>query len=597
MKAKPKAAARSGGTGGPERGFTGIGVTPGIAVGPCRVRESGAIRVPEYRIPAKAVEFERVRFDKATAVSRRQVRKLKTKAAALPGAAAEEIGLLLDAYVQMLTDSRLVRGVDRRIAEERVNAEAAVEAEISEIAKSFADMGDTYLAGRIQDIRDVGFRLVRNLSKAPFQGLAELPEGTVIVAEDLSPAETALLDPRRVAGFAAVLGGAESHTAIMARSLGLPAVLGVAGLLAGVRSGETVIVDGSEGRVIVDPAPATLDAYAARQKELRRERQVLARFRNLPAVTRDGTEITLQANLELPRELEGALEADAQGIGLLRTEFMFMNRADLPGEDEQYSRLAELVDGMAGRPVTMRTLDVGGDKLATALTDRRGDSVNPALGLRAIRLSLEQPALLDAQLAAMLRAGAHGPVRILLPMISNVSEVRQVREAVKRTARRLTRRRVPIADPLPPLGVMIEVPGAALAADALARNCDFFSIGTNDLTMYTLAIDRGDERVAHLYTPLHPAVLRLIQFATEPALRPRLPVSLCGEIAGDPRYTALLLGLGIRDLSMTAAALPRVKRRVRNLDMAAAGERARLIMDQSDFGRITALLDDFNALA
>jgi phosphotransferase system enzyme I (PtsI) len=576
---------------GGEKIFDGLGVSPGIAIGPAHVSESGTVDVPEYAIAKGKVAAERKRLAAAVELSRKQVKKLKAKAA------VEEVGYLLDAYLQMLSNSRLVRGADRRIAEDRVNAEAAVQAEISELARGFAAMDDSYLAGRIRDVRDVGDRLVRNLTRKPYRAFSRLPEGAVIVADELSPADTALMDPAHVAGLATMLGGVEGHTAIMARALGLPAVLGVAGLVGAVEAGDTVIVDGTGGRVVANPTAATLTTYTARRAEIDRQRQHLSGLRKLAAVTRDGVEILLQANIELPVELRPAIKAGAQGVGLLRTEFIYMNRVSLPSEDEQYEVLADLVAGMDGRPVTVRTLDVGGDKLAYSLDHHLSDSVNPALGLRAIRLSLKERPLLEAQLAAMLRAGAHGPLRILLPMISNAGEIRQVREALHKVARRLTRRRVPIADPLPPLGIMIEVPAAALAADALARGCDFFAIGTNDLTMYTLAIDRGDEQVAHLYNPLHPAVLRLIQFSTEAALRAGVPVCLCGEMAGDPRYTALLLGLGIRDLSMSANALPLVKQRIRGLDLTAATQRARLIMDQTDSGHITALLDDFNALA
>ncbi|MGH6929235.1 MAG: phosphoenolpyruvate--protein phosphotransferase, partial [Dongiaceae bacterium] len=386
------------------------------------------------------------------------------------------------------------------------------------------------------------------------------------------------------------------HTAIMARSLGLPAVLGLADLVGAVRNGDAVIVDGSKGRVIARPKPSTLEEYERRRGEFARAERQLAGLRRLPAVTRDGTAVSLLANLELPRETEAALAGGAEGVGLLRTEFLFMNRPDLPDEEEQYQALRTIIKGMDGRPITVRTLDVGGDKLAGALDVQPGGA-NPALGLRAIRLSLKMTELLEAQLAAILRAGAHGPVRILLPMVSAMAEVRQVREILAGVVRRLKRRGTKFADPPPPLGVMIEIPGAALAADALAQVADFFAIGTNDLTMYTLAIDRGDEQVAHLYNPLHPAVLRLIQFTTEAALRARIPISVCGEIAGDPRYAALLLGLGIRELSMAVTALPRVKQRIRGLDVLTATRFARQIMDQSDSGRIAVLLDDFNALA
>jgi phosphotransferase system enzyme I (PtsI) len=394
-----------------------------------------------------------------------------------------------------------------------------------------------------------------------------------------------------------VFGGPESHAAIMARALGLPAVIGVPDLVARARNGAIVILDGGEGIVILDPTPATLEAYRRRQEDFTSERRNLGRLRRLAAVTRDGVEIRLDANLELPVELDQALANGAMGLGLVRTEFMFLNRDDLPDEDEQYELYRGLVRGMGGRPVTLRTLDVGGDKLPETLAAAAFDAINPALGLRGIRLSLKERRLFDTQLAAMLRAAREGPIRILLPMISNAGEIRRTREAIEQVSRRLRRRGVAFAEVMPPLGVMIEVPGAALAADALANDADFFAIGTNDLIQYTLAIDRSDEQVAHLYNPLHPGLLRLIEFAVEAAARRRIPVGICGEMAGEPRYAALLLGLGLRELSMSPGSLPRVKHRIRNLDMIAATRRAEAIMDQSDSGRIAAMLDDFNAMA
>ena len=593
MAAKPVAKGQGAG----EQYFDGIGVAAGIAVGPAHVIEPGAFEVPKHAIEADAVEAERERFADAVAHAGKQIEKLRVKAQTLPGSAAEELGYLLDAHALMLTDSRLVRGVDQRIAKDAINAESAVAEELTQITQAFAEMEDEYLSARVQDVRDVGGRLLRALMKVPFQAFSDLAEGTVIIAEELTPADTALMNPDRVAGFATVLGGPQGHTAIMARSLGLPAVIGIASLIHKVRQGDMVVVDGIAGRVVVNPTAATLAQYQARQAELQRRQRQLSRLKELPAVTRDNVEIALHANLELPGEVEGALNAGAEGIGLLRTEFMYMNREQAPSEDEQYEALRTIVEAMGGRAVTLRTLDAGSDKIAFSLADHITASANPALGLRAIRLSLKVRPLLEAQLAAMLRAGAHGPVRILLPMIGSTAEVRKVREALDKVVRRLRRRRVKIADPLPPLGAMIEVPAAALAADSLARVCDFFSIGTNDLTMYTLAIDRGDDQVASLYDPLHPAVLRVMQFATEAALRARIPVNVCGELAGDPRYSALLLGLGIRELSMSAVGLPLVKQRIRRLSLDEATRRVRTMMEQSDSGVIAALLDDFNAVA
>lgn len=579
---------------GDPRVLRGLGVSPGIAIGTVHLVEAGTPQVPEYRVPLEEVSAELKRFHQAVEKARRQLAKLKTKAAILPESAAVDVATLLEAHQAMLTGSRLIRGVERRIGQERQNAEAAVQHEISALVQSFAAMDDSYLAARIDDIREAGHRLIRNLQQTPYQAFSRLPDGAIILAEELSPADTALLDPSRIGGFATVLGGAEGHTAIMARALGLPAVLGAGGLLQGVQNGDTIILDGRAGRVLINPPPDVLTEYRARQALWRAEREGLKALRGVPAITSDGQKISLQANLELPRELDGALDVDAAGVGLLRTEFLYMNRDDLPGEEEQYEILRDMVERMAGRPVTARTLDIGGEKLAGPLRQHFTGPANPALGLRAIRLGLKEPKLLEAQLAAMIRAAAHGPLRILVPMISSPHEMAHVRDMMGIVARRLLRRGVRVADPLPPLGAMIEIPGAALSADALAQVCDFFAIGTNDLIQYTLAIDRGDEQVAHLYDPLHPAVLRLVQFTVEAANRARIPVSVCGEMAGDPRFAPLLLGLGVRDLSMAPANLPLVKRAIRALDLGQATALAQEIMGQLDSGRIAGLLDGFN---
>jgi phosphoenolpyruvate-protein phosphotransferase (PTS system enzyme I) len=580
-----------------EQIYSGLGVSPGIGIGDVHERESGAIDIPEYKISAKDIEKECERLHAAVTGARRQIGRLRAKAKALPGMAAGEMEFLLDAYIQMLRDSRLIRGAESRITNEQINAESAVQEELAEISDAFHKMDDAYLAARLDDIREVAARLIRNLVKEPRRSTAKVPKGSIIIAEELTPADAAQLNPSRIFGFATALGGAQGHTAIMARALGLPAVLGAPELLKGAKNGDKIIIDGERGRIIVNPRPATLAAYERRQQEIVQEEKQLNRIRNQPSITRDGTTIALQANMELPIQLTPIGQVGATGIGLLRSEFMFMNRPDLPGEEEQFEVLHAIVKGMDGQPVTIRTLDIGGDKIATSLVDRFGDSVSSALGLRGIRLSLAHTEVFESQIKAILRASVAGPVRILLPMVSTTSEVRKAREIVTRIAKNLKRRKITMADDLPPIGVMIEVPGAALSADALAQASDFFAIGSNDLTMYTLAIDRTDEQVANLYNPLHPAVLRLIQFSAEAALRARIPVSICGEMAGDPHYTALLLGLGFRELSMTASAIPRVKKRIRDLDLLAAEARARVIMDQVDAGRITMLLEDFNALA
>ena len=580
-----------------EQLFIGLGVSPGIGIGSVHERETGAVDVPEYSIAAKDANKELDRLHAAVTGARRQIGRLRAKARALPGMAADEMEFLLDAYIQMLKDSRLIRGAESRITQDHINAEAAVQNELTEISIAFSNMNDAYLAARLDDIHEVASRLIRNLLKTPKRSTVRVPKGSVIVAEEMTPADTAQLDPGRIVGFATALGGAEGHTAIMARALGLPAVLGAPELLKGARNGDDIIIDGDNGRIVINPKPATLAAYERRHQENEQENKRLNAIRNQPSITRDGTPIGLQANMELPVQMKLVGQAGASGIGLLRSEFMFMNRPDIPSEDEQFEELSAVVRGMDGQPVTIRTLDIGGEKIAASLLDKFGDSVSSSLGLRGIRLSLAHVEVFETQIRAILRAGAVGPVRILLPMVSTTGEIRKAREIINRMAKNLKRRKVAIAKEMPPVGVMIEVPGAALSADALAQAADFFAIGSNDLTMYTLAIDRSDEQVASLYNPLHPAVLRLIQFSAEAGLRARIPVSICGEMAGDPRYTALLLGLGFRELSMTASSIPRVKQRIRDLDLLAAESRARVIMDQVDAGRITMLLEDFNALA
>ena len=577
--------------------YKGLNISGGIAIGPAQVRETGGIEVLEYSITKSNIKAERKRLSHAVNLARRQVRRLQRRAHSMKGAAAEELGFLLDAYQLMLKGSRLVRGADGRIIDLRINAEAAVQQEIAEIAATFQAMDDAYIAARLDDIREVGNRVIRNLTRKVLKPFSAAPKGSIIIAEQLTPADMAQIDPGLIAGAATMLGGAEGHTAIMARALGMPMVLGIENLLTNVSTGNTVIVDGTAGDVIINPDKGTLERYRRRREAIIRKNRQLDRLRRLPPISRDGTQFQLLANVELPMEMPMVAQAGAEGIGLLRSEFMFMNRETPPDEEEQYLHLRKLIEDMNGRPVTFRSLDIGADKTHQGAIGKLDDSAASALGIRGIRLALLNENLLETQFRAALRASNHGPVRILLPMVSTGAEIYKARQTLAKAARKLKRRKISVPDPLPPLGIMIEVPGAALAADALAQVSDFFAIGSNDLTMYTLAADRANEHVAHLYDPLHPAVLRLIQFATGAALRARIPISICGEIAGDPRFTALLVGLGLHELSMTPAAIPHVKQRIRNMDAVAATARAALIMDQMDSGRIATLLDDFNSLA
>ena len=580
-----------------EETFQGLAASPGIAVGTALRLDPHVASVPRLRLREAEVDHELTRFEAALAQARQEIEGLLS---ALPDRETEDLAGILEAHLTMLRGGRLLRGTRERIGAERLNAEAALDACLKDIAEGFRALPNAVIADRLSDVEDVVHRVQRALAGTPERALPELEPDTVIFAEDISPGEAARLDPARVAAVVAALGGAHGHTAIMARALGIPTVLGCAGAFRHVETGMPVIVDGSAGTVILRPREASLAAARRQRKAEEAETAALQAMAGLAAITRDGSPIALEANVELPLEVDGALEAGADGIGLLRSEFLFLGRETLPGEEEQTAALTQILAAMERRPVTVRTVDIGGDKIAQSLrgtpwSGAAGD--NPALGLRAIRLSLRLRSLFETQIAAILRAWAAtgGPVRILLPMITSPEEVREARAIVHSVARRLRARGLALPHSLPPIGAMIEVPAAALGADGLAREADFFSIGSNDLTMYTLAIDRGNEQVAHLYDPLNPAVLRLLQFTTSAAHRAGIDVSICGEIAAEPRYTALLLGLGLRALSMVPSAIARVKSRVREIDVTEAERLAHGIVGETHSATIAERLDRFNA--
>ncbi len=523
----------------------------------------------------------------------------------LPEESQGEIAPLIDAYLHMLGPSRLVRGARSRIQERLVSAETAVMEEANAIAVTLLALAAEPDPGpdgagpqrQADEVREIGRRLVRNLTRAPFRSYSGAPQGSILVAEALRPSDAALIDPARLAGVATEEGGTDGHTAIILRALGVPSVLGAPGLLAGARAGDTILVDGSLGIITLSPTATSLSAARRAVSAFAKDRQRLGRLRRLPAVTLDGEAADLQANLELPLELPMVAQSGASGIGLLRSEFLFMNRDTVPSEDEQAAIYRGVIETMAGDPVTIRVLDWGGEKeiealVAAGLVPEIMDA-NPALGLRGIRLLLRQPSLLEAQLTAILRAANAGPVRVLLPMVTHVAELRTARDIYLRVAEIMRNRGEKLPAKLPPLGIMVETPGAALSADALAAEAEFFAIGTNDLCMYTLAVDRGELDVANLYDPLHPAMLRLIQFTAEAALRHRIPVSVCGEIAANPSFTPMLLGLGLRSFSMNAAAVPRVKQAIRSTTMDDCQRLTWQVMKQSDPRRTRELLEQF----
>jgi phosphotransferase system enzyme I (PtsI) len=589
----------------PEATFVGIPISPGVAIGPVFRASETMPEIARHKIQAADIAAEGARLDAAITQSRKQLTKLRARLAVLPEETQEELAPLIDGYIRMIGPSRMIRGVRRRIEETLLSAETAVVTEADAIASAILGQAEAgmpaddkaSLERRAEEVREIGRRLVRNLTRSPFRSFAGLPDGAVMISESLRPADAALLNPARLAGVATDEGGADGHTAVMLRALGVPAVLGAAGLAHAIKPGDSAVVDGSNGTVVLNPSATTLATARRAVTAFARERQRFARLRRLPAETADGEAVELQANLELPLELPLIAQSGAVGIGLLRTEFLFMNRETVPDESTQTEHYRGIIEAMGGDPVAIRVLDWGGEKDIEALSSAgivpEIADANPALGLRGIRLLLRRPELLETQFAAILRASVAGPTRVMLPMVTTVNEVRAAREVYERMARRLRRRGERIPEKLPPLGIMIETPGAALSADALALEADFFAIGTNDLTGYTLAVDRAETDVAELYDPLHPAVLRLVQFATEAALRVRMPVSVCGEMAANPRLTPLLLGLGLRSFSMNASAVPRVKQVVRSVEIDACVRFARSVMDQSDPVRIEELIAAF----
>ncbi|WP_242512661.1 phosphoenolpyruvate--protein phosphotransferase [Thalassospira povalilytica] len=582
---------------GARRVITGLGASGGIVIGRAFVLDRQYIQISRKPVAEDAIQAECKRLHDGVGESIDQLKRLKSQSSTADSAASEELGFLLDAYIHMLTQSRLVRGAEELIVSRRLNAVHAVSEVIDAIATQFSGMDDRYIAARATDIREVGLRLMRCLMGETDRAVDKAPKGAILIAEDVSPADMARFEPGQMTAFVTALGGAEGHTAIMARSLGIPAVLGAADIIRGVSGGDQIIVDGGRGEVILSPTDADIEHYSQRRADWLAARDKLAALRDVPSATRDGVDIDLHANIELPIELSAALENGATGIGLLRSEFMFMNKDYLPDEDEQYEELADIVKRMDGKPVTIRTLDIGGEKLAVALQSEIASGPNPALGLRGIRLSLRKSELLEVQFAAILRASLHGPVRVLIPMVVGVHEMTRARQIYESVAKRLRKEGHAIPETLPPLGAMIEIPAAAIAIDTLSRECDFFAIGTNDLTQYTLAIDRTDDQVAGLYDPLNPAVLRLIRDVIRVAGERDIPVSVCGEMAGDPRYVPLFIGFGLRNLSMSPVNLLPVKQRLRRLDTRNSHHQANRVMEQWDSARIAMMLDDFNDLA
>ena len=558
--AKANNLTQSAQAGSPMMCLYGQGVARGYAIGRVVVLGATALEVSHYRIAEDQIQAEKSRLTNALATTQREMHEM---AANLPADAPRELAALLSVHGMLLSDPLLADQAVALIAEKHYNAEWALTAQGQILAEQFAAIEDEYLRERGSDVRQVIERVLQVLSGSQqvlaLNHEADADEHLIVVAHDISPADMIRLRGARFAGFATDLGGATSHTAIVARSLGVPAVVALGHVRTLVRDGDMVVVDGAHGTILVNPSRQALEQYRRLQQLYLDERAELSLLKDVPAETLDGLLIELEANIELPDEAALAVANGATGIGLFRSEFLFMGRGDLPTEQEQFEAYLSVVTTMQHRPVTIRTLDLGADK---TLDGEATVATNPALGLRAIRYCLAHPELFATQLRAILRASAHGTVRILIPMVAHMHEVHATRAAIASAKRELDERGQAYDDDLL-VGAMVEVPATAIAIEPFAEALDFLSIGTNDLIQYTLAIDRADNEVAALYDPLHPAVLRLIANTINAGERLGKPVAVCGEMAGDSQLTRLLLGLGLKNFSMQAQQLLDVKREIR----------------------------------
>lgn len=548
----------------------GVGVSRGIAIGNVHIIERNQLEIPEYCIPKKHLAREIKRFQSAVSSARQQLRAIRNY---VPKEVGSDIAAFIDTHLLMLDDTAITEEPGKLIQDMRCNAEWALKLQRDALVNVFDEMDDAYLRTRKDDVLHVINRIQRILLKqTPLRH--EEPDsrltGYIVLADDLTPADTVLLQYQGIVAFATEFGGPTSHTAILARSLGIPAIVGVHQSRRYIREDEQLVVDGSRGILLANPDKRTLNHYKHRQREEKRYLSGLKKIRQSPTVTQDGVVIELQTNIELPRDFDSVREVGASGVGLYRTEFMYMNRETPPDEEEHYETYANVIRILDGLPLTIRTLDLGADKQVDGGRQSGPIQSNPALGLRAIRLCLKEPGLFQPQLRAIMRASALGPVRMMIPMLSNIHETLQVLQMVSDLKDELASNNIAFDHDIP-IGGMIEVPAAAVCADIFAQHLDFLSIGTNDLIQYTMAIDRVNEEVNYLYDPLHPAVLRLIHQTLKAGERAGIPVAMCGEMAGETAYTRLLLGLGLREFSVHPAVLLEVKQiimhsRIRELE-------------------------------
>jgi phosphotransferase system enzyme I (PtsI) len=567
--------------------YRGIAVSPGVVRGMLYVYRPQETAIEKRAVRDEDIAGEFARLEQAVIKTRQQLIEI-------PQSIGKEMGDekpgIFDAHLLVLDDPMLMEQVFKRLKTEKLNVEFILHEVAEQYTQALARLKDTYLRERAADVRDISRRILRNLAGAEYDELQRLPGPRIVLAQDLSPSDTALMDRSKVLGFATEMGSRTSHTAILARSQGIPAVVGLHEIGREIASGQEALLDGYTGLLIANPSQETLYEYGQIEIRWHSIEDRLRGLRTEPACTRDGCAIRLGANIELEEEIKPALEHGAQGVGLYRTEFFFINRQQLPTEDEQFAAYSNVARAMKPHEVIIRTLDVGGDKIAGIGENTR--EANPFLGWRGVRFCLDQPALFKTQLRAILRASAEGNVKMMYPMISDLQEVKRANELLNVCRDELRREGKPFNEQME-VGLMIEVPGAAMIADVLAEHAAFFSIGTNDLIQYSMAVDRGNERVAHLYAPTHPAILRLIKNVVAAAGARNIWVGVCGEMAGDPVMAPLLLGLGVSELSASAVSVPAVKYLIRNINLSDARAIAEQALRGATAAETAAQLENF----
>jgi phosphotransferase system enzyme I (PtsI) len=547
-----------------QKGLQGIAVSPGIIIGKAHLVDRSRVKILYYcLISDEQLSGEVERFKEALSTTENQLITLKNR---MPDQVREH-AFILDSYLMILRDSMLTDSTIQRILNEKINAEWALKKSLEEIRQIFKQIDDEYIRSRINDVENVTERILRNFSGDVHQGLGEINERVIIVAHDLSPADTAELNISKVRGFITDVGGRTSHTAIMAQALEIPAIVGLESATALVEEGDLLVVDGNTGEVIVNPDENTITYYQEKQVEDEEYKSNIVQASHLPAITLDGHRIAIMANMEFLEEVAVIRDYGGEGIGLYRTEILYLRSKGLPSEGELFEDYRKVAELIAPDPVTIRTLDLGGDKFAPDLEDTK--EVNPALGLRAIRLCLKEPEIFKTQLRAILRASAYGKIQIMFPMISGLQELLDAKEILRQTREKLDHEEIKYDKGIR-VGIMIEIPSAVTMAEFLAQHVDFLSIGTNDLIQYALAIDRINEHVSYMYQPFHPAILRMVQQVIRAASNANISVSLCGEMAGDPLCVPMLLGLGIKELSINVRAIPLVKKIIRAISLEGA---------------------------